>query len=125
MKINIKKLLIIFIIAIFLISIFSNVYALSGADITGNFTGTTDFEGRAKIGKLVGGILDAVRIATAGVAIIMLTVLGAKYMLSSPNDRAEIKKSATLYVVGAIVMMGASFLVTIIRDFATTNIKDA
>ena len=44
-------------------------------------------------------------------------------MASSPNDRAEIKRGAIVYVVGAIVMMSASFLVTVIKEFSDNSIK--
>ena len=65
----------------------------------------------------------AVSSASAAVAIIMLTILAIKYMASSPNDRAEIKRGAGVYVVGAIVMMSASFLVTVIKEFSDNSIK--
>ena len=66
-----------------------------------------------------GGILNIVRVACVGIALIMLTVLGAKYMLAAPNDRAEIKKHAVVYVAGAIVIFAASGILGLIRTFAT------
>lgn len=125
MKKYIKKVSILLLISLFIFAIFSQVFAVSGSEITSSFGGSSgsDLQGSNEITNLFAGILDAVRIATAAIAIIMLTVLAIKYMVSSPNDRAEIKKGATVYVIGAVVMMGASFLVTIIRDFADNSIK--
>ena len=72
--------------------------------------------------NLVGAIISVVRIISVGVAIIMLVVLAIKYMSSAPNDRAEIKKHAVVYVVGAVVVFASSGILGIIRDFAG-NIK--
>ena len=104
---------------------FSQVFAIQGSDITSTFKGSTgtNLQGAANVQKTIGTILDAVRIASAAVAIIMLTILAIKYMASSPNDRAEIKRGAVVYVVGAIVMMSASFLVTVIKEFSDNSIK--
>ena len=65
-----------------------------------------------------GQILSIVQVIGASVAIIILVVLGIKYMSASPNDRAEIKKHAVVYVVGAVVLFASSALVGIIRGFA-------
>jgi hypothetical protein len=120
-----KNLLIAMVILIMGLSTISQVFAVSAGDITGKFNGSSgsSLEGSSKVKNIVGGVLDAVRIAGAAIAIIMLSILAMKYMISSPNDRAEIKKGATVYIVGAVVMMGASALVTVIKDFAIGNIK--
>jgi hypothetical protein len=125
MKTKIKKILIIVILLIIALSILSQVFAISATDITSNFSGSTgtSLQGGQSVKKIIGGILDAVRIASAGIAIIMLSVLAVKYMVSSPNERADIKNGAILYVIGAIVMMAASYIVGIIRDFTTNNIQ--
>lgn len=62
-------------------------------------------------------IIGVFQVAAAGVGVIMLTVLGIKYVASSPNEKAEIKKHATVYIVGACMAFGASGLVTILQQF--------
>ena len=135
MKIYLKKICILIMIIMLSISMFSETFAAgssgsgtggSGAfDVAGTFKGSesSDLQGKKEVASVIGGILDAVRIATAAIALIMLTALGIKYMTSSPNDRAEIKKGATVYLVGAFVMFGASTLVTVIKTFSNANIK--
>jgi len=50
----------------------------------------------------------------------MLTVLGIKYIVSAPGDRAEIKKSLVQYLAGAIIVLGSSqILALIIKVFPT------
>ena len=49
----------------------------------------------------------------------MLIVLAIKYISAAPNDKAEIKKHAVVYIVGAIVLFAASALLGIVKNFAT------
>ncbi len=72
--------------------------------------------------SIVGAIISVTRIIAVGVAIIMLIAVAMKYMSAAPGDRAEIKKHAVIYVVGAVVLFGASGLLGIIQKFAD-NIK--
>ena len=75
--------------------------------------------------KTVGGmVLGAVQAIGMSVAIIILIVLGIKYMSAAPNDRAEIKKHAVVYVVGAVLLFAASTLVGIIRTFSKDALGD-
>ena len=55
-------------------------------------------------------------------AIIMLIVLAIKYISAAPGDKADIKKHAVVYVVGAIVLFAASGILGIIKNFAS-NVK--
>lgn len=71
-----------------------------------------------KINPIIATIITAIRVAGMGVAITMLLVIAMKYMTSAPGDRAEIKKSATVYVVGAIVLFGVTQILGIINKFA-------
>ncbi len=66
----------------------------------------------------IGAIITITRIIAVGVAIIMLLVLAMKYMSAAPGDKAEIKKSAVIYVVGAIVLFAVGGILTIIQNFA-------
>lgn len=77
----------------------------------------------AAIQSIAGSILAMVQIIAIAVAVIMLIVLAIKYISAAPNDKAEIKKHAVVYVVGAIVLFSASGLLEIIKNFAG-NIND-
>ena len=48
----------------------------------------------------------------------MLIVLAMKYMTAAPSERASIKKSAIMYVIGAVVMFAAAGILGIIQNFA-------
>lgn len=78
-----------------------------------------DTTGAAKKAQTVAGsILAIVQVIAVATAIIMLIVLAIKYISSAPNDKAEIKKHAVIYVVGAVLLFGASGILGLIRNFA-------
>lgn len=66
------------------------------------------------------GITQVIGVA---IAVIMLVVLAIKYISAAPGDKAEIKKHAVVYIVGAVVLFAASGILGIIRTFAENNIK--
>lgn len=78
--------------------------------------GDTDLNN--KVTNIIGSILHITRIIGTGIALIMLTVVAMKYMISAPGDRAEIKKHAIPFVVGALVLFGSTQILGIIQKFA-------
>lgn len=75
------------------------------------------------IENVAGALLYIIKVIAIGIGLIMLTVLAMKYMLSSAQERASIKQSAVVYVVGACVLFGAAGILNIIEKFATNNLK--
>lgn len=68
----------------------------------------------------LGTAIGIAQIAGVGISITILTVISIKYMLASPGDRADIKKNAVPFVIGAVVLFGASGILGILADFAST-----
>ncbi len=68
--------------------------------------------------NIIGALINIVQIIGTGVAIIMLIVLAIKYISAAPGDKADIKKHAVVYVVGAIVLFAASGILQIIKSFS-------
>mgnify|MGYP004507728871 FL=1 len=67
----------------------------------------------------IGGyILGIAQVIGMVVAVVMLVVLAIKYISAAPNDKAEIKKHAVVYIVGAIVLFAASGILQIIKNVA-------
>ena len=86
------------------------------SNLTNNAKDTTGAS--ESINAMIGAILTVVQIVGVGVAVIMLVVLAIKYIAASPGDKAEIKKHAVVYVVGAVVLFAASGILQIIKNFA-------
>ena len=65
-------------------------------------------------------VIGIVQYICYAAAVILLVYLGVKFMTASPEGKAEIKKSAIIYVVGAALVFAAGLILGII--FNTTNI---
>ena len=92
---------------------------------TWDMTDFDEFDDYDKSGKLrtatknvMGTAIQVIRIVGTGIAIIMLTYVAIKYMTAAPTEKADFKKSATAYVVGAIVLFASTNILTIIANFA-------
>ena len=100
---------------------------VSNADYTYNFSADWTNEGDANVTNVaqnvMGSAITVIRIVGTGISIIMLTYVAIKYMSAAPTEKAEFKKSATAFVVGAIVLFATTNILGIIADFATTNIN--
>lgn len=90
--------------------VFAAGYAIPSAKASGADTA---------LGNIGGMVLSVAQIIGTAVAVIMLIVLAIKYISAAPNDKAEIKKHAVVYIVGAIVLFAASALLGIVKNFAT------
>ena len=93
----------------------SNVLA-TGAGLNTEITPQTS-PAAANVQNIAGKVLNIVQIVGVAVATIMLTVLGIRYVSLSPNEKAEYKKGLTIYVIGAVLLFGASMLIGVIRNF--------
>lgn len=71
------------------------------------------------INKAGGMILSVLRIFTFCLAIIMLIVMGIRYVSASPRDRAELRKNlAGDYILWVVILFGASGILSLISTFA-------
>lgn len=115
------KILSVLLIIVFLISISTQVFADAG------FLDPSELDGVDKGGDIsnlvtnaAGTTVSVLRIAGVSIAVIMLLAIAMKYMISSAGDRADIKKHAIAYVVGAIVLFGATNIIAAIISFTDT-----
>ena len=88
---------------------------------------TENAEDKSDIGEKVrnfgGSVIVTVQVVVTGIAVIMLIVLAMKYMLAAPGDKADIKKHAVVYVVGAVILFSVSGILKIIQVFSEQNIN--
>ena len=114
---NLKKIAIIVMIVLMCVSCV-NVNSYADWKDVNQFDTKNDTALDGKAQTIVGAIVSVVRIVAVGVAIIMLAFVAMKYMSAAPGDRADIKKHAVVYVVGALVLFGGAGILKIIQDFA-------
>ena len=117
-----KKAGAVLILALMLIFAF-NTYAMAvdAEGIAGQLTGTpTDAsDSVTEIGNQIIGIITTIGVV---VAVIVLLVLGIKYMMGSASEKAEYKKTMIPYLVGAILIFGASAITKVVVSLGA-NIK--
>ena len=72
-----------------------------------------------KIETAGGKVAGLISVIAAAVAIVILIWLAIKYITAAPSDKADIKKSAVAYVIGAVLLFAASGVLALIQNFAT------
>lgn len=73
--------------------------------------------------KALGVILAIVRTFAVGWAIFMAISISWKYMVSGPQAKAQLKTDVPTYLIGAVILFGASGLLTLIQYFIEDNVK--
>lgn len=127
---NIVKVLVVALVAALLVvslSTIVNAEPVSFSDIdTDTVTkNAQDSSGAASsLNRIIGAAITVVQVVGVGVAIIMLIVLAIKYISAAPGDKADIKKHAVVYVVGAVVLFAASGILGIVKNFAQNVTAD-
>ena len=112
---KIMKLVAILLAVVLVVALSSTVFAVDLKD----FDGIKDSSGAGtSITNIIGAMINIAQIIGTGVAIIMLIVIAIKYISAAPGDKADIKKHAIVYVVGAIVLFAASSILGIVKKFA-------
>ena len=105
------------------IVLFAANYAFVEGYSVSKFNGSVAASTVRPVKTTVGVILDAVRIAGIGIALVIFAILGIKIMLAAPSEKAAIKQYAINYIIGALILVGASTILGIIKDFANDKIK--
>lgn len=72
-------------------------------------TTTGEFD---NIGKIIFGAIQGIGI---GISVIVLLIIGIKYMMGSVEEKAEYKKSMLPYIIGVIFLAGASAIPSLIK----------
>ena len=74
--------------------------------------------GGEDINGIVSNVIWIIQTIAIAAAVIMLMFVGIKFVTASPEGKAEIKKTAVIYVVGAILLLAASGVLGIIQSLA-------
>lgn len=110
-----KKLRILIIIAMLLLILFSNVpaYAFSVTDLGGTTSGQ-----ETKINEVGQNVIKIISTIGSICSVVVLIIMGIKYMLGSTEEKAEYKKSLLPYVIGATIVFSASIIASVIYNIA-------
>lgn len=120
-KSKVMRIISIALIAIFALMMLSQVAFAAELD-TSAFDREDQSGASNAVTNIIGSIINIAQIVGMGVAIIMLVVLAIQYIAAAPEGKAEIKKNATIYIVGAVVLFAAAAILEIIKSFAESNV---
>ena len=71
-----------------------------------------------KIGTIGNSIATIIRNVGIVAAVVIIMILGLKYMMGSAQEKAEYKKTMIPYIVGAVLLFGASAIAQMVINFA-------
>ena len=115
------KIVNILLVAMMLVMTFSTVVmaAPKADDIIGKMDGATGGDSD-KIATLGGNIVNILTTVGIVIAVIVLLILGIKYMMGSASEKAEYKKTMIPYLVGAVLVFGASAIAKAVVSMSNT-----
>lgn len=113
-----KVLKIAFVLVMLLLFVFVNYVQASGfiGDIEQNISGGTGSNVGNTIKNFGGTIIGVIQVVGTGIGIIMLIYIAIKYMIAAPSEKAEFKKTAINFVIGAVVLFAASGILGLIKN---------
>ena len=119
MKKTVKLISILLFVAMISISLTTVVSAsgIDAANLANQLKGNTSAaQGDVmNIGNQIIGIITTVGVV---VAVVILLVLGIKYMMGSAEEKAEYKKTMIPYLVGAVLIFASTTIVNIVYQLA-------
>lgn len=77
------------------------------------------------LSSTIKNVIGVVQVICYSAAVIMLILIGVKFITASPEGKAEIKKVAIQYVIGAIIVFAAGTLLGIIANMSTSVVTSA
>lgn len=79
--------------------------------------------GYEKVSQKAGAIWGIIQVIGSVLAVIIIIVIGIKYMVGSVEQKAEYKKTFMLYLIGAILLFAGSSIPKLIYDLTTQTIN--
>ena len=79
---------------------------------------TTTMPNEAQV--MAGKLLGILQVIGSVIAVIVLIVLGIRYMLGSAQEKADYKKSMIPYVIGAVIVFTGTVFPKVIYDVVTS-----
>lgn len=113
MKKKIISILVIMLIMIMTTTVFATEINVDKLKDINNPTGTSSLTSIS--GKIIGIIYVVAILVSVG----MLVIIGIKYMVSSPDQRADLKGRAVPYLIGAALVFGAANILKFVEKIST------
>ena len=122
MKKKTMKVFSILVLAMMMVSFLSmTVLAADGYDPL-KYNGENSQVNTEKMDSIGQSIVNIITTSGSIISVIVLVVLGIKYMMGSAEEKAEYKKTLLPYIIGAAFVFAASTLASVIYNFASSTL---
>lgn len=116
---KISKILSIILVMMLLLTMITPIVMAANGITPGEINGSTsnvNVNGVTNLGNDVVRVITTIGVV---VSVIILVVLGIKYMMGSAEEKAEYKKTLMPYIIGAGLVFAASMIATLVYNIAT------
>lgn len=72
------------------------------------------------IQNVANNVIGVLKVVGAAIAVIVLLIMGIKYLMASVEEKADFKKAMIPYVVGALLVFAAPWIAGFIIDLAAS-----
>ena len=110
---KVVKCIFILILTLFIMLLFSNFAKTEAAGWEEDIQKTQINDG-GKINSAMEITIGVVQAVGIGVAVIMIVIVGGKYIIAAPTEKANIKKQTLIYLIGAVLIFSASVVLRIV-----------
>ena len=126
MKKKSTKILTAIMLIMVMISTMLPVLASESGVLTPNeISASVDPTAREGIQSFGGQIVGTLQTVGTIVAVVILIVLGIKYMMGSAEEKAEYKKTMMPYLIGAVLIFAAVTIANIVYNFTSSFTQGA
>lgn len=122
MKKTVKIIFTILMTIMLMSSVYSIVFAAIDPNSIINNVSNTNSIGTGELTTIGGKIVNVIQVVGILVAIVVILVIGIKYMTGSVEQKAEYKKTMIPYVVGAVLLVAGTSIVKIIYSTISNNV---
>lgn len=115
-------------IILLLTSIICTNYALADESdidkIKGAMSDIGDASGLTNSGtaSVINSVIGIMQVAGSGISLIVITLLGIKYILASPSEKADVKKNIMPILIGCVLLFAAVNIVGMIENFSNATL---
>lgn len=120
-----KKITIIISLILFAIIITNNAYATSPIDNPNSYLPSSDPDIPQNVLDIAGAIITIVQSVGIVVAVVSIMVLGIQYMVGSAEQKAEYKKTAMGFLIGAVLLFSAATIIKLIYNVTISSTQSS
>lgn len=76
-----------------------------------------------KTTKVINIVIGIIQVAGTGISLIVISLLGIKYLLASPSEKADVKKNIMPILIGCVLLFAGVQIAGIIENFTSATFK--